>query len=48
MKKFRTHSDTLRDIGREDVAEALDKKKFKEKLLKKLWLNTKKIDYLTI
>ena len=35
MKKFRTHSDTLRDIGREDVAEALDKKKFKEKLLGK-------------
>ena len=35
MKKFRTHSDTLKDIGREDVAEALDKKKFKEKLLGK-------------
>ena len=36
MKKFRTHSDTLKDIGREDVAEALDKKKFKDKLYGKL------------
>ena len=36
MKKFRTHSDTLKDIGREDVAEALNKKKFKDKLYGKL------------